>query len=64
MEKMELLNIESGQVVLVDVLEQSDRRIKVAIGTGANSFPLTLTRVDTRRPYVGRVGGMEFSVNA
>jgi hypothetical protein len=43
---------------MADVLEESSKRLKVAlVGT---SITIILTRSDTRRPYVGRVGSMEF----
>lgn len=41
-----------------DVLEQNDKRIKVAlVGT---DITIVLTREDVRSPYVGFAHGMEF----
>ena len=41
-----------------DILERSDKRIKVAlVGT---DLTITLTRLDNRSPYVGHMGSMEF----
>lgn len=43
---------------VADVLEESTKRMKVAlVGT---DITLVLTRSDARRPYVGRLGNMEF----
>lgn len=43
---------------LADILEESEYRLKVAIvGT---DITITMRRDRTNRPYVGRVGGMEF----
>lgn len=43
---------------VADVLEESAKRMKVAlVGT---DITIVLTRSDTRRPFVGRLGVMEF----
>jgi hypothetical protein len=43
---------------VADVLEESTKRMKLAlVGT---DITIVLTRSDTRRPYVGRMGTMEF----
>lgn len=52
---------ESGKTVKADILKKSDKSIRVAF-QGSN-IVLTLTRTDTRRPYVGNLHGMEFITN-
>jgi len=50
--------ISTGRDALADVLERSDKRIKVAlVGT---DITITLTRQDGRAPYIGHAGGLEF----
>ena len=43
---------------VADIMEQSTKRLKVAL-VGTN-ITITLTRQDTRRPFIGRTGNMEF----
>lgn len=43
---------------LADILEQNDKRIKVAFV--GSDVTLVLTRTDTRFPYIGNEHGMEF----
>lgn len=45
--------------VQADILEKSDKRIKVAL-QGTN-ITLVMTRSDPRRHYVGSMAGVEFS---
>lgn len=43
---------------VADILRQSTKHMKVAL-VGTN-ITLSLTRQDTRRPFVGRAGSLEF----
>jgi len=52
---------DTGKATEADILSRSDKSIRVAL-TGTD-IVLTLTRTDTRRPYVGRLHGMEFTTN-
>lgn len=53
-------DVKSGKEKKADVLEKSKKSLKIAIqGT---DFSITLTRKDPNKPYVGRLGSMEFSV--
>ena len=49
----------TGKTMKADVLQRSDKSLRVAIqGT---TIILTLTRSDMGRPYVGNKAGMEFT---
>jgi hypothetical protein len=64
MNKVTLINTDSGKEMFADILTRSDKRIRVVVGIGSKSVPITLTRTDIRKPYVGRIGQMEFVVHA
>lgn len=50
---------ETGKTVKADILKRSDKAIRVALqGT---DIVLNMTRVDTRKPYVGTRHGLEFT---
>ncbi len=52
-------NTNNGVNKICDVLSRTDKSIRVVFpGT---TIPLTLTRKDTRGPYVGHYAGMEFT---
>ena len=53
---------DTGNTVKADVLEQSDRRVKVAMGVGGNSIAIILTKNSPNDKYfVGNKFGMEFT---
>ncbi len=58
MNKCSVYCIETKKDVTADILEQSDKRIKVVF-TGTN-MTLVLQRQHLRQPYVGHEAGMEF----
>lgn len=52
-------NTNSGKAIKADVLEHSDKAMKVAlVGTTMSLF---LKRTDVSKPYIGIVGSMEFT---
>lgn len=54
-------NTNTGREVTADILSKSDKSLRVVpVGT---TSPMTLTRRDTRGPYVGHLAGMEFTSN-
>lgn len=59
METCKVINTNNGNTVLADILQRSDKRIRVVL-QGTN-MTLTMTRDDTRRPYVGSAAGLEFT---
>lgn len=58
MKQCTLYCVDTESDVVADILEENDRRIKVAVVN--TDITVVLTRTDIRYPYVGRVGGMEF----
>lgn len=59
MDIVKVTNTNNGKTVEADVLQRSDKRLRVAlVGT---SITITLTREDTRRAYVGTTNGLEFT---
>lgn len=53
---------DTGTTVKADVLEQSDRRIKVAMGVGGNSTSIVLSKTKPNDTYfIGNKFGMEFT---
>jgi len=54
-----VINTNNGRTVIGDILQRSDKRIRVAL-QGTN-MTLTMTRDDVRRPYVGNAAGLEFT---
>lgn len=59
METCKVTNTNNGNTVLADILQRSDKRLRVVL-QGTN-MTLTMTRDDTRRPYVGQAAGLEFT---
>lgn len=59
MDRCKIKNTNTGKEVGADVLERSDKRLKVALD--GTKFTIQLFRADTRRPYVGNLNGMEFT---
>lgn len=59
MDKVKVTNTNNGKTVEAEVLQRSDKRLRVVL-VGSN-ITLTLTREDTRRAYVGKTNGLEFT---
>ncbi len=59
MNRVKVTNLNNERSVDADVLQRSDKRMRVAL-VGTN-IVINLTRDDTRRPYIGSLNGIEFS---
>lgn len=59
MDKVKVTNTNNGKTVEAEVLQRSDKRLRVVL-VGSN-ITLTLTREDSRRAYVGNLNGLEFT---
>ena len=59
MNTCKVTNPSNGRTVEADVLQRSDKRLRVALA-GTN-ITINLTREDVRRPYIGKTNGLEFS---
>lgn len=58
MDKCNVYCVTTETDAVADVLERTSKRIKVALeGT---DLTITLVRKDTRAPYIGFLGNMEF----
>ncbi len=59
MDIVKVTNTNNGRTVEAEVLQRADKRMRVVLkGT---DITLTLTREDTRRAYVGKTNGLEFT---
>lgn len=57
--QVNVTNTNTGKVAKADVLQHSDKALKVAlVGTTLTIF---LKRTDTNKPFIGNVGQMEFT---
>lgn len=61
MEKVKITCTQTGVTVGADVLERSNRRIRVALDN--TDITLNLNRVDGSTPYIGNHVGLEFTTN-
>ncbi len=61
MDRVKVTNTNNGKDADADVLQRSDKRLRVAL-VGTN-ITINMTRSDTRRPYVGSMNGLEFTSN-
>lgn len=61
MDRVTVTCTNTGVSAQADVLRQSDKSIRVAL-VGTN-LVINMSRADTRRPYVGHQGGLEFTTN-
>ncbi len=55
---------DNDRVVEGKVLSRSMKRILVEVTVGGSRLELVLSRGDPRRPFVGRLGGLEFTAPA
>lgn len=58
MERVSIYCMNTETDAVADVLERSDKRIKVVFV--ATDMVLTLTRQDRNRPYIGNMAGLNF----
>lgn len=59
MNRVKVTSTETGKSVDADVLNRNDKSMRVAlVGT---TLVLNLSRTDVRRPYVGHMGGREYT---
>jgi hypothetical protein len=54
----------NDRVVDATILSRSLKRIVVSLKTGSGTMELVLTRDDPKKPFVGRMAGMEFTAPA
>jgi hypothetical protein len=59
MDTCKVRNTNTGQTVTADILSKTDKSLRVVF-KGTN-IPITLTRTDVRKPYVGIMHKMEFT---
>lgn len=58
MNKCSVYCVNNEKDMICDILEQNDKRIKVVLED--TDFTITLSRSDTRRPYIGFSDRYEF----
>ena len=58
MEQCSIYCVTTKTDATADILERNDKRIKVAVSN--TDITIILMRDDTRDPYIGYVGNMEF----
>lgn len=58
MERVSVYCVNTESDATADVLERSDKRIKVVFTT--TDMTLVLTRQDNRQPYIGSMSGLTF----
>ncbi len=51
----------NDRVVDAKVLSRSMKRLVVALQAGPGTMEMVLTRSDPKKPFVGRMAGMEFT---
>lgn len=59
MDTCKVTNTNNGRTLEADVLQRSDKRLRVALQL--TDITITMTRADTNRPYVGNAAGLEFT---
>jgi hypothetical protein len=58
MEQCSVYCINTEKDAVADILERTEKRLKVAMS--GTDMTIILTRQDTRQPYIGFLGGLEF----
>jgi hypothetical protein len=58
MEQCSVYCINTEKDAVADILERTEKRLKVAMS--GTDMTIILTRQDPRQPYVGFMGGLEF----
>ena len=54
----------NDRVVDARIVTRSQKRLVVALQAGPGTMELVLTRDDVKKPFVGRMAGMEFTAPA
>lgn len=54
----------NDRTVEAQVLSRAPKRLLVSFAAGPGRMELVLTRDDLKKPYVGRMSGMEFTAPA
>ena len=54
----------NDRVVDAKVIQRSQKRLVVSLAAGGGVMELVLTRDDLKKPFVGRMAGMEFTAPA
>jgi hypothetical protein len=54
----------NDRVVDAQIITRSQKRLVVALKAGPGTMELVLTREDLKKPFVGRMAGMEFTAPA
>jgi hypothetical protein len=54
----------NDRVVDAKIVQRSLKRLVVSIGAGAGAMELVLTRDSPTKPFIGRMGAMEFTAPA
>jgi hypothetical protein len=57
--KVKVIRTDNDSEVTCEVLERNDKRLKVVLPN--STITLILSRIDTRRAYVGNLHGIEFT---
>jgi len=63
-DKVKVTCTNNDRVVDAAVVQRSTKRLVVSLGGGAGSMEVVLNRDDPKKPYVGRMAGMEFTAPA
>ena len=61
MKQITITSINSAVSKRADVLSKSDKHIKVVLAE--TTITIDLHRTDLRKPYIGRLSGLEFEYN-
>jgi hypothetical protein len=54
----------NDRVVDGKIIQRTQKRLVVAMNAGAGTMELVLNRDDLKKPFVGRMAGMEFTAPA
>jgi hypothetical protein len=60
-DKVKVTCTNNDRVVDAAVVQRSPKRLVVSLGGGGGSMEVVLNRDDLKKPYVGRMAGMEFT---
>jgi len=63
-DKVKVTCTNNDRVVDATVIQRSSKRLVVALAGGTGSMEIVLNRDDLKKPYVGRMAGMEFTAPA